>query len=290
MNTKTRKQKKAKSGEAEKNVFSMYLHEINQIPLLDRETENEIARAAAGGDMTARNKLISSNLRFVVSVAKKYQGQGLPLPDLISEGNIGLINAVDRYDVNRGYHFISYAVWWIRQSILKAICEKSRMIRLPLNRANELVRIEHARKYINEQNTEGEIREIAQMLNMDKELVSGLIEISRDMVSLEIPLHSENDISVLGDFIEDQKTPSPVHDAMLKALEQDIEKVLATLNEKEADIIRWRYGLGKRTPMSLKEIGDRFNLTKERIRQIEKSAVTRLKHHTRMRRLQAYVA
>jgi len=164
------------------------------------------------------------------------------------------------------------------------------MIRLPLNRANELVRIEQARKYINEPNADNEIQEIAEMLKMDRELVIELTSISREMVSLEVPLHSENDTSVLGDFIEDQKTTSPVQDVMLKALESDIETVLTTLNEKEADIIRHRYGLGKRTPLSLKEIGDRYNLTKERIRQIEKTAVTRLKHLSRMNKLQPYVA
>jgi RNA polymerase primary sigma factor len=290
MNEKTKKTKKAGISNGETSVLSMYLREIKDIPLLSRENEDEIARAAAQGDMSARNKLINSNLRFVINVAKKYQGQGLPLADLISEGNIGLISAVDRYDVSRGYHFISYAVWWIRQSILKAICDKSRMIRLPLNRANELVRIEQARKYINEQNSEGEIREIAAMLNMDRDLVAELLNISRDMVSLEVPLHAENEASVLGDFIEDQKNNSPVQTAMQGALENDIEDVLSTLNEKEATIIRCRYGLGSSNPMSLKEIGARFNLTKERIRQIEKTAVSRMRHPTRIGKLQAYVA
>jgi len=284
------KEKKVKKPENEKNVLTLYLHDINRIPLLSREEEDETARKAAQGNMEARNKLINSNLRFVVNVAKKYQGQGLPLTDLIGEGNSGLITAVDRYDVTRGYHFISYAVWWIRQSILKAICEKSRMIRLPLNRANELVRINHARKFINEQSADGEIQEIAAMLHMDRDLVIELINISRDMVSLEIPLHTENDTSVLGDFIEDEKNHSPVQAVMQAALENDIETVLETLNEKEADIIRYRFGLGKRAPMSLKEIGDRFNLTKERIRQIEKNAVSRLQHPSRINKLQPYVA
>ena len=289
MNVKT-KAKKTKTNDADKNVLSMYLSEINRIPLLSREEENETARAAAQGSLAARNKLVNSNLRFVVNVAKKYQGQGLPLSDLISEGNIGLLSAVDHYDVDRGYHFISYAVWWIRQAVLKSICEKSRMIRLPLNRANELVRIEQARKMINEQSIEGEIREITAMLNMDRELVVELMNIAREMVSLEVPIHSESDSSVLGDFIEDKRSRTPVQSAMLGALEDDIENVLSTLNDKEADIIRCRYGLGRRTPMSLKEIGDRFNLTKERIRQIEKNAVSRLKHPARIHKLQAYVA
>ena len=287
---KVKKVKKTRENNPDKNVLSMYLSEINRVPLLTREEENETATAAASGNMTARKKLINGNLRFVVNVAKKYQGQGLPLADLISEGNVGLINAVDRYDVNRGYHFISYAVWWIRQAILKAICEKSRMIRLPLNRANELVRIEQARKYINEPSADGEIREIAEMLNMDRDLVTELVNISRDIVSLDLPLQTGNDTSVLADFIEDPKTCPPHKSVMIGAIERDIESVLQTLNEKEADIIRHRYGLGKRNPMSLREIGDHLNLTKERIRQIEKKAVARLKHPTRMNKLQGYIA
>jgi len=287
---KVKKTRKVREKDADRNVLSMYLMEINKIPLLSREDESKIAQAAAMGDAVARQRLVKSNLRFVVNVAKKYQGQGLPLADLISEGNVGLLNAVDRFDVNRGYHFISYAVWWIRQSILKAICEKSRMIRLPLNRANELVRIEHARKYVTDQSAEGSIREISEMLNMDRELVIELVNISQEMVSLDLPLQTGNDTSVLVDFIEDSKTCSPVQSAVISAAEKDIENVLGTLNEKEANIIRYRYGLGKRTPMSLKEIGDCLNLTKERIRQIEKKAVSRLKHPSRRSKLQGYVA
>jgi len=287
---KTNKSKKDKVSNDDINVLSMYLREINNISLLSREEEDKIANAAVHGDIVARNRLVTSNLRFVVKIAKKYQGQGLPLADLISEGNIGLINAAERYDVSRGYHFISYAVWWIRQAILKAICDKARMIRLPVNRANELIRIKYARKHTAEQNTDGEIQEIAAMLNMDRDLIVELLNISQDMVSMEVPLHSENEAVVLGDFIEDQKNCSPVQAAMTDALVRDIENVLSTLNEKEAAIIRCRYGLGSKTPMSLKEIGDRFHLTKERIRQIEKIAVGRLRNPVRMNKLQAYVA
>ncbi|HOV39001.1 MAG TPA: RNA polymerase sigma factor RpoD/SigA, partial [Spirochaetales bacterium] len=193
-----------KSVSADENVLSLYLKEINKIPLLTREEEDRYARLAAQGDKDAREKLLKANLRFVVNVAKKYQNQGLPLSDLISEGNIGLINAIERYDVNKGYHFISYAVWWIRQAILKAICEKSRMIRLPLNRANELVQIEKARKLVQTSKTEdSEIREIARMLNMEEDHVAELVNISRDLVSLEAPVYSEKDSSSLGDFVED---------------------------------------------------------------------------------------
>jgi RNA polymerase primary sigma factor len=289
------KQKSAKAKnqtqQADENVLSMYLKEINRIPLLSREEEDTAARAAATGSKAAREKLINGNLRFVVNVAKKYQGQGLPLADLISEGNIGLINAVERFDVDKGYHFISYAVWWIRQAVLKAICEKSRMIRLPLNRANELVQIEKARKLVQEgHSAEAEISEIAQMLNMDSSHVAEIISISRDLVSLEHPIYSDKDSSSVGDFIEDNNYKAPEDQAMDSSLEDDIEMVLDTLNKKEADIIRFRYGLGNKAPLSLKEIGDRFNLTKERIRQIEKKALKRLQHPSRQRLLQSYVA
>jgi RNA polymerase primary sigma factor len=270
----------------------MYLKEISRIPLLSREEEEAIARSAAQGNKAARDRLVNANLRFVVNVAKKYQGQGLSLEDLISEGNIGLISAVERYDADKGYHFISYAVWWIRQSILKAICEKSRMIRLPLNRANEFVRIEKARKLCREHGTvDAEINEIARMLNMEAEHVADIINISREMVSLESPVHnSDKDTSLLGEFIEDEGYKAPDQVAIDGALQDDIETVLGTLNQKEADIIRFRFGLGENAPMSLKEVGDRFNLTKERIRQIEKKALKRLQHPTRMRILENYVA
>jgi RNA polymerase primary sigma factor len=273
------------------NVLSMYLKEINRIPLLTREEENRYARAAAKGDPAAKEKLINANLRFVVNVAKKYQNQGLPLSDLISEGNIGLMNAIERFDVEKGYHFISYAVWWIRQAILKAICEKSRMIRLPLNRANELVQIEKARKMIqSSKGNEPEMREIADAVNMDEEHVTDLLNISRDLVSLETPVYAEKDSSSLGDFIEDDGYKHPEDVAMEKSLREGIDEVLHTLTEKESDIIQHRFGLNGRHPLSLKEIGDKYNLTKERIRQIEKKALKRLQHPSRRKLLEAYTA
>ncbi|MDR2101494.1 MAG: RNA polymerase sigma factor RpoD/SigA [Treponema sp.] len=276
---------------SDENVLSIYLKEINRIPLLSKEEEFRTAQAAAQGDKKAQDKLVNANLRFVVNVAKKYQGQGLPLSDLISEGNIGLLNAIERYDVNKGYHFISYAVWWIRQAILKAICEKSRMIRLPLNRANELVQIEKARKLVQDgHNTDTEITEIARLLDMDADHVADLVNISRELISLENPVYADKDSSILGDFIEDENYRSPDEHAVDRALHDDIETVLGTLNKKEADIIRFRFGLGDNVPMSLKEIGDRFNLTKERIRQIEKKALKRLQHPSRQRILENYVA
>ena len=275
----------------DENVLSMYLKEINRIPLLTRGEEHKYARMAEKGIKEAKDKLVSANLRFVVNVAKKYQNQGLPLSDLISEGNIGLMNAIERFDVDKGYHFISYAVWWIRQAILKAICEKSRMIRLPLNRANELVQIEKARKELQVGKGEDpEIREIATAVNMDPDHVADLINISRDLVSLETPIYAEKDSSQLGDFIEDSGYMRPEEEAMELSLKEDINSVLETLTEKEAEIIQFRFGLNGRSPLSLKEIGDRYHLTKERIRQIEKKALKRLQHPSRSQFLESYIA
>jgi RNA polymerase primary sigma factor len=291
MTMKRTKTKRENFGAGE-NILSTYLREINRIPLLSREEEDEAAREAAKGNKAARDKLVNGNLRFVVNVAKRYQGQGLAIMDLISEGNIGLMNAVDRYDVDKGYHFISYAVWWIRQAILKAICEKSRMIRLPLNRANELVQIQKARKLAQDsQSSETEIREVARLLNMDEDHVAELLNISREHVSLDNSFNTGNrEAAALEDFIEDEQHEAPEDYAMNRALKKDIESVLDTLNRKEADIIRFRYGLGNCRPLSLKEIGSRFNLTKERIRQIEKKAIKRLQHPTRQRVLCSYIA
>ncbi|MDR2135334.1 MAG: sigma-70 family RNA polymerase sigma factor [Treponema sp.] len=290
--TMKRTKTKRENFDASENILSTYLREINRIPLLSREEEDEAAREAAKGNKAARDKLVNGNLRFVVNVAKRYQGQGLAIMDLISEGNIGLMNAVDRYDVDKGYHFISYAVWWIRQAILKAICEKSRMIRLPLNRANELVQIQKARKLAQDsQSSETEIREVARLLGMDEDHVAELLNISREHVSLDNPLNGGNrDSTALEDFIEDEQHEAPEDYAMNRALKEDIENVLDTLDRKEADIIRFRYGLGNCRPLSLKEIGSRFNLTKERIRQIEKKAIKRLQHPTRQRVLYSYIA
>jgi len=269
--------------------FSIYLREISRIPLLSRDEEKDTARAAAAGSKEARDRLVNSNLRFVVNIAKKYQGLGLSLEDLISEGNTGLLTAVDRFDVQKGYHFISYAVWWIRQSIMSALCDKSKMIRLPTNRAAELIKIEKARKFLgNQDSSEEEIKEIARLLNMDKEHVTDLLNISREMISLDNPVSKEKD-TLLMDFIEDNQYTAPDKIVEQNFMKADIDNVLGTLKKHEADIIRCHYGLGQRA-MSLKEIGVYFNLSKERIRQIEEKAISRLKNPKRMERLQAYVA
>ena len=277
----------------EKDVLSIYLKEINRVSLLDHDEEYQLALRAQKGDEKARERLINANLRFVVAVAKKFQGQGLPLEDLIDEGNIGLLIALDKFEPDKGYHFISYAVWWIRQSIMKAICEKSRAVRLPLNRANELFQIQKAQK--NLMHTSGSadvsIEEIAQEAGLEPELVNELLSISRDTVSFDSPVTAggESTTSKLGDFIEDEGF-GPEELAMQKCLKEDINTVLSTLSDKEREIITLRFGLNNNAPMSLKEIGEIFNLTKERIRQIEKRALERLKQPSRARILEAYTA
>jgi RNA polymerase primary sigma factor len=270
--------------------LSVYLREINKIPLLTRVEEINLARRAARGDQDAKDRLIKANLRFVVNVAKKYQNQGLTLSDLISEGNLGLITAVDKFDVEKGYHFISYAVWWIKQSILKAICEKSRMIRLPLNRANELLQIEKVKREIgSNKDGEADIDEIADFLDMDKSRINDLINASKEFVSLETPLSSDKDANTISDLMEDTKGADPEEMMIDKTLQESIEEVLSTLTDKESSVIRFRFGLNGERPHSLKEIGDKYNLTKERIRQIEKKAISRLRHPIRSQKLQSYI-
>ena len=274
------------------DILSIYLKEINKVPLLTREEEVELCEKARKGDKAAKDKIVKANLRFVVKVAKKYQNHGLDLTDLISEGNIGLLNAIEKFDPSLGYHFISYAVWWINQSILKAVSEKSRAIRLPLNRANELVRIEYASNLINGTLTETEeVEQIAQMLNMNEARVRELLSISSDMVSLDAKVSSkDSDNSVLGDYYEDQTYEGPEASTVNKALKADMNKLLKTLKPNEAKVIRLRYGLNGLKPMSLQEIGEECNLTKERVRQIEKKAIFRLQNPARMKRLDGYLA
>lgn len=274
------------------NILALYLKDINKIPMLSHEEQSELADKAQKGDKKAQDKLVNANLRFVVNVAKKYQNHGLDLTDLISEGNLGLLTAVEKFDSSKGYHFISYAVWWIRQSILKAVCEKSRPIRLPLNRANELVQIEHARKTLGHKKTEQqEYEEIGKMLNMEPSHVREMINISRDMISLDAELNDgENNHAKIGDFFEDNTYDRPEEKAIDNAMKNDINNIVDSLKPNEAKIIRMRFGLNGYKPMSLKEVGEICDLTKERIRQIEKNAIVRLQHPTRSRKLEAYVA
>ena len=273
-------------------VLALYLKDINRIPLLTREEEITLSQKAKNGDKAAKDKIVTANLRFVVNIAKKYQNHVLDLTDLISEGNIGILTAIEKFEPAKGYHFISYAVWWIRQSILKAICEKSRTIRLPLNRANELVQIEHARKIVHGKKSETqEFEEIAQMLNMTPAHVRDMINISREMISLDAEINnSDSDHTSIADFQEDTINKRPEEIAIEQSMAEEIDNVLETLRPNEANVIKMRYGLNGTKPMSLKEVGDACQLTKERIRQIEKHAIVRLQHPTRARRLSSFVA
>lgn len=263
-------------------VLSIYLAEINRIPLISHEEEYELALRAKSGDRAAREKLLNANLRFVVSVAKKFRGQGLPLSDLINEGNIGLITALDKFEPEKGYHFISYAVWWIRQAIMKAISEKGRTVRLPLNRANELMQIQKAMKTIihDKETADPSIDEIAEATGLDSALVSDLLSISQDVVSIDSPVRrGEESDTALGEFIEDE-SDGPEKQVMDSALRAEVRSLLSMLSDKERDIIELRYGLSGEKPMSLKEIGERYSLTKERIRQIEKRALEKLRAYS----------
>ncbi|MCR5400503.1 MAG: RNA polymerase sigma factor RpoD/SigA [Treponema sp.] len=274
----------------DESVLGLYLKEINKIPLLTRDEENQLAMRAKAGDKTARDKIVRANLRFVINVAKKYQNRGLELTDLISEGNIGLLNAIEKFDVNRGYHFISYAVWWIRQSILKAVGEQGRAIRLPSNRINELSKIEGARKSIHSSlSEEKEFEEVANMLHMDKSHVREMVYISKEMASLDAPVAGEGSDKTLGQFVED-KDNQPEDTVMEQAMHEEINKVIDSLQPKEAAIVKMRYGIGIEKPMSLQEVGLVCNLTKERVRQIENKAILRMQQGQRRSRLSVFVA
>lgn len=276
------------------DVMKLHLNEINKIPLLSNEKEVELAKKAASGDKAARDLLVSSNMRFVVNVAKKYQNRGLDLEDLISEGYVGLLEAVTRFDVDRGYHFISYAVWWIRQSILKAVYEKGRAIRLPMNRTNEILQIEKARKAVSGslKKTEAqELDEIASMLGMTKYHVREMLDISRDTLSLDAPSsYDDSGKMTLGDSVASDTRSDPSENAMDSSLRDSIFEVLGTLDSKSAQVLRMRFGLDSGECMSLKQVGDHFNLTKERIRQIEKTAIMRIRNSSRKDKLVDYVA
>ena len=278
-----------KSIAAENGALSMYLKDIEKIPLIGRDEEYELAMRAKNGDSVARERLVNGNLRFVVSIAKQFQGRGLPLIDLISEGNIGLITAIDKFEPEKGYHFISYAVWWIRQSILKAIGEKSRMIRLPMNKSADLIQILQAKSNLEKNGyDDASIEAIAAECGMDAQDVLEIMQIARDVSSLDAPVNSEEDTS-FGDFIESDD-PRPEDVVMDEALKNSVRKILGTLSEKERGIITLRFGLDDNKALSLKEVGEIYNLTKERIRQIEKKVLNNLLENKEVRELKAYIA
>ena len=276
--------------ENDNEILSVYLREINRIPLLSYDEEYELALKAKAGDKAARDRIINANLRFVVSVAKKFRGNGLPLSDLIDEGNIGLITALDKFEPEKGYHFISYAVWWIRQSIMKAISEKSRAVRLPLNRSNELIQIQKAQKSLMHEmeKTAPTAEEIADLTGLDRKLVDDLLSISQDIVSFDSPVRKDDESdSTFGDFIEDE-ADGPETQVIDSSLKDEVQGILSVLTDKERAIIIKRFGLDGCEPKSLKEIGEGYGLTKERIRQIEKRALEKLRNASEKKDLRAF--
>jgi len=263
-----------------------YLKEINKIPLLNRDEERECARRAAQGDQEAREKLIRANLRFVVSVAKRYQNQGMPLTDLIGEGNIGLINAIEHYEVERGYHFISYAVWWIRQAILRALSQTTRMIRLPVNRVDELFKIQRMRRELSDRMGRApNTAEIARDLHMQEDVVDSLLAASRDPISLEAPLGDESDAGSFADLLADETAEDPEAAAQRRDVSEQIEDALSDLPGRDAEIVRHRFGLAGRRPLTLREVGEMYGLSKERVRQLQSQAISRLRSSAKAGRL-----
>ena len=258
-----------------------YLQEIGKVELITADEEVELAQKIKAGDQRALEKLTKANLRFVVSVAKQYQNQGLTLPDLINEGNLGLIKAAQRFDETRGFKFISYAVWWIRQSILQALAEQSRIVRLPLNKIGSINKINKAYASLEQQHERPpSAEEIATKLEMSEMDVKESLRNSGRHVSMDAPL-VEGEDSNLYDVLNSDDSPNPDDDLMVDSLRTEIERSLATLTPREGDVIRLYFGLNGQHPLTLEEIGEKFDLTRERVRQIKEKAIRRLKHTSR---------
>jgi len=273
----------------ENQSLDKYLQEIGKVDLLTPEQEIELAIRIKKGDQVALESLTKANLRFVVSVAKQYQNQGLSLGDLINEGNLGLIKAAKRFDETRGFKFISYAVWWIRQSILQALAEQSRIVRLPLNRVGALNKIGKAYSNLEQEfEREPSATELASELDMDITEVADTLKISGRHVSMDAPFAQGEDNRLL-DVIQNDQQPTPDFSLMSESLRAEIERALSTLTEREAEVIKLYFGLNKEHSLTLEEIGERFNLTRERVRQIKEKAIRRLRHASRSKNLKAYL-
>ncbi|HEY8483192.1 MAG TPA: sigma-70 family RNA polymerase sigma factor [Longimicrobiales bacterium] len=269
--------------------MDQYLKEISAYPLLSREEEVELARRIKQGDTEALDKLVRSNLRFVVSVAKKYQNQGVALGDLINEGNLGLIRAAHKFDETKGIKFISYAVWWIRQAILQSLAEQSRIVRVPLNRAGTLHRIGRRSSTLQQElGREPTIEEIADELDLPHDEIEHTLAISQAHLSLDAPLTPGEDNRLL-DYLPDQFSAGPDDETYERALSQTIEEALSTLKEREAKVLRLYFGLDGGEPMTLEEIGSLLGITRERVRQIKEKALLRLRHASRARYLETFM-
>ncbi len=276
---------------AHNTSLEKYLQEIGGVPLLTQEQEVALARQIKEDNEEALEKLTKANLRFVVSVAKQYQNQGLSLGDLINEGNLGLIKAAKRFDETRGFKFISYAVWWIKQSILQALAEQSRVVRLPLNRVGALNRIGKTLSNLEQEfEREPTSEEIAVELDMTLAEVDDALRIAGRHLSLDAPMHSkDNNENSLLDLIEDSEEPSPDDPLLTESLKVDLEVALNSLSQREAEVIRLYFGLGRERALTLEEIGEVFRLTRERVRQIKEKAIQRLRHASRSRALRVYL-
>jgi RNA polymerase primary sigma factor len=267
----------------------MYLKEIGRIPLLEREQEIGLAKKVELGSMKAKAKLITSNLRLVVSIAKKYIGRGMSFLDLIQEGNKGLIRAVEKYDWKKGYKFSTYATWWIRQAITRAIADQARTIRIPVHMVETINRmIRTSRKLMQDLGREPTADEIAQEMGIEAEKVRHVMKISQKTTSLETPIGDDED-SYLGDFIADDAQVSPYDLTSKKLLKENLEEVLSSLSDREARVLKMRFGLGGKRPMTLEEVGREFGVTRERIRQIEAKALRKLKHPSHRKKLQDFL-
>jgi RNA polymerase primary sigma factor len=266
-----------------------YLQEIGKVELITAEEEVELARRIKAGDKEALEKLTKANLRFVVSVSKQYQNQGLSLPDLINEGNLGLIKAAQRFDETRGFKFISYAVWWIRQSILQALAEQSRIVRLPLNKIGSINKINKAYAKLEQQHErEPDSLEIAEMLDIPESEVKESIRNSGRHISMDAPLIQDEE-NTLYDVLRSDETNTPEKELMVESLRKEIDRAISTLTTREADVVRLYFGLNSKHPMTLEEIGEKFDLTRERVRQIKEKAIRRLKHTSRSKILKSYL-
>jgi len=267
----------------------MYLKEIGKVPLLTAEEEVELAQKMEAGDEMAKKRLAEANLRLVVSIAKRYVGRGMLFLDLIQEGNLGLIKAVEKFDYTKGYKFSTYATWWIRQAITRAIADQARTIRIPVHMVetiNKLIRV--SRQLLQELGREPTPEEIAEEMDMSVERVREILKISQEPVSLETPIGEEED-SHLGDFIQDDNVPVPADAAAFTMLKEQLEEVLGTLTEREQKVLRLRFGLDDGRARTLEEVGKEFNVTRERIRQIEAKALRKLRHPSRSRKLKDYL-
>jgi len=270
--------------------LDMYLQDIGRVELITAEEEVVLAQRIKQGDQKALDKLVKANLRFVVSVSKQYQNQGMSLPDLINEGNLGLIKAAQRFDETRGFKFISYAVWWIRQSILQSLAEQSRIVRLPLNKIGAINKINKALSKL-EQDLEREpsYDEVSEALDMLPEDIQDTMRNNHRHMSMDAPLNLNEDGGSLYDLMENDEAVSPEKFLMKESLQSEISRSLATLTDREADVVKLFFGLNGAHAHSLEEIGEKFDLTRERVRQIKEKAVRRLKHGSRSRLLKAYL-